>query len=42
MTFVAERNLTESDWACDDSVPLSERTVGSLLADLDRSVDEIG
>ncbi|NNH70451.1 acyl--CoA ligase [Nocardia uniformis] len=33
MTFVAERTLTESYWACDDSVPLSEHTVGSLLAD---------
>ncbi|WP_405138663.1 class I adenylate-forming enzyme family protein [Nocardia sp. NBC_01388] len=33
MTSVAERNLIESYWARDDSVPLSDHTVGSLLAD---------
>lgn len=33
MTAVAERKLSESYWAADDSVPLSGHTVGSLLAD---------
>ncbi|MFI6998205.1 class I adenylate-forming enzyme family protein [Nocardia sp. NPDC050175] len=33
MIFAAERNLTESYWARDDSVPLSDHTVGSLLAE---------
>ncbi|MFI9408648.1 class I adenylate-forming enzyme family protein [Nocardia gamkensis] len=33
MTAMAERTLGESYWAADDSVPLSDHTVGSLLAD---------
>ena len=34
MTAVADRNLSESYWAADDSLPLSDHTVGSLLAEL--------
>lgn len=37
MTAVADRNLSESYWAADDSVPLSDHTVGSLLADRART-----
>jgi fatty-acyl-CoA synthase/long-chain acyl-CoA synthetase len=37
MTAVAERTLSESYWAADDSVPLSDHTVGSLLAERARS-----
>lgn len=33
MTAVAERNLSDSYWAADDGVRLSEHSVGSLLAD---------
>ncbi|MGQ4618603.1 AMP-binding protein [Nocardia sp. R7R-8] len=33
MTAVTERTLSDSYWAADDSVPLSDHTIGSLLRD---------
>ncbi|MFE6926027.1 class I adenylate-forming enzyme family protein [Nocardia sp. NPDC057663] len=37
MTAVPDRSLSESYWAADDNVPLSDHTVGSLLADRART-----
>ncbi|MGY4101896.1 class I adenylate-forming enzyme family protein [Nocardia sp. R16R-3T] len=37
MTAVADRNLSESYWAADDSLPLMDHTAGSLLAERARN-----
>ncbi|WP_433567207.1 class I adenylate-forming enzyme family protein [Nocardia sp. CA-151230] len=40
MTAVADRNLSESYWAADDALPLSDHTVGSLLAERARNYSD--
>lgn len=37
MTAVADRNLSESYWAADDSLPLVDHTAGTLLAEVARN-----